>query len=322
MAQPVNTQSRYNMIGIREDLEDVIFDISPEDTPVISNIERGKAKNTFHEWQTFTKAAANKDNAAIEGDTFAGTALTATQRLGNYTQIFQKGVIVSDTTFAVDAAGRANELKFQLAVAGTELKRDLEAAVTQNNPGVAGNNTTARKLAGIESWLSTNISSGVGGSTTATTSGAPAAAPTDGTPRAFTEVLLKTAISLAFGNGAKMKMLVLGAAQKQVFSAFAGIAAQRYDANNRGSKPMMTAIIGAADIYVSDFGNLSVVPDLFSRNRTALGIDPEYLSLATLRPMEKRQMAKISDGEQWQVIMETTLVMRNEKANFKVADLT
>jgi Family of unknown function (DUF5309) len=162
----------------------------------------------------------------------------------------------------------------------------------------------------------------VGGSTAATTSGAPAAAPVDGTQRAFTEAILKPVIATAFSNGAKMKMLILGALQKQTFSTFAGIAQQRYDANNRGNKPMMTAIIGAADIYVSDYGNLAVVPDLFSRNRTALGIDPEYLSLANLRPMEKRQMAKISDGEQWQIIMETTLVMRNEKAHFKIADLT
>lgn len=319
MAQPVNTFSRYGQIGVRESLQDVINDVSVTEVPLYSMITKSMmaSKNTILEWQTDILAAANANNAAIEGDTFSAAAVTPTLRLSDVTQILKKPFIISDTAIAMNAAGRENEVKYQIIKQGKELKRDIEAAMLSNNAAVAGNNTTARKFAGLETWIATNVSSGVGGSSTIIASGSPITAPVDGTQRAFSEALLKAAIAVAIPNGAKMKTLFLGVGNKQAFSVFPGIAQTRYDVRDAD----MSAIIGAADIYVSDFGKIGVIPNIFQRNRTALGIDTDYVRLRHLRPMESRQYAKISDGEQWELIYEGTLECGNERAHFKVADL-
>lgn len=320
MAQQANTFSKYGQIGARESLQDIINDVSVTETPLYSMIKKSnmESRNTLHEWQTDTLVAANANNAAIEADTFAATAITPTQRIGNFTQIFTKNFIISRTAMRMNTAGRANELKYQIAKQGREIKRDIEAACLSNNAAVAGNNTTARKLAGMETWIATNSSNGVGGSTPIISGGQPTTAPTDGTPRAFAETLLKAAIAIGVPNGAMMKTLFLGVGNKQSFSAFPGIAQTRYDVRNKD----MSAIIGAADVYVSDFGNLAVIPNIFQRNRTALGIDPEYVEMKHYDPLQAVQYGRIADGENWQLIYEGTLVCKNEKAHFKVADLT
>lgn len=318
MPQPTNTFDRYDQVGVREDLQDMIFDISPEETPVISSLSRKKAENTYHEWQTDVLRAANPANAAIEGDVATASARGATSRVGNHTQIFQDTVVVSGTARVVNTAGRKDELAYQLAKVGKELKRDMEAAATQNAAANAGTSSVARRMASLETMIVTNISSGVGGSTAAWTTGAATTAPTDGTQRAFTETLLRTVIATGVQNGMRTKMLCLGVGQKQVFSSFAGIAVNRFQL----SKPEQGTIIGAADVYVSDFGQLVTTVDLFQRNRTALLIDPEYAELAVLRPMKKTELAKDGDYDKYQMLTELTLVVKNERAHAKVADLT
>ena len=61
MAQPAHTFDSYDVKGIREDLENVIYDISPEETPFYSSLKKVKASNTYHEWQTdsLRSSAAN-----------------------------------------------------------------------------------------------------------------------------------------------------------------------------------------------------------------------------------------------------------------------
>ena len=192
MAQPNETFDSYDSKGIREDLQDKIYMVSPEATPVLSAIRRFKASQKPHEWQRDSLAAPNKDNAVIEGDDRSGTALTATTRVANTTQLFDKIAVVSSTTEKSKAAGRSSEMKYQIAKAMKELKRDLEAMIVSNNPAVAGNSTTARKAAGLGPLLFTNTSHGTGGSTASHTSGLATAAPTAGTARAFAEAQLKT----------------------------------------------------------------------------------------------------------------------------------
>ena len=319
MAQPTNLFDRYAQVGVREDLEDIIYDISPEETPVVSMLKRTKAKQTYHEWQTNTIATANANNAAVEGDDAILSARTPTSRVGNYTQIFVKNIGVSETAIAVDAAGRDDELKYQLANAGRELKTDIEASVCSANAAVAGNSTTARKSAGLETMIAVNLSSGAGGSTAAWASGAATVAPTDGTQRAFTEALLKTVLLAGVQNGMRTKALILGPGQKQVFSTFVGNAVNRID--NPATVKQLTIVAGA-DVYLSDFGKLMVTMDLFSRNRTALLVDPEYASVAVLRPMQKIELAKTGDSTKYQMKTELCSVVSNPKAHAKVADLT
>lgn len=308
------TFTAHSAIGQREDLTDIIYDISPTETPFMSSIGKTKATAVYHEWQTDSLAAATTANAAVEGADATSATLSPTVRLGNYTQIIQKTVQVSGTLDAVNKAGRKSEKAYQLAKASAEIKRDLETILMANQGRSAGTSTVARKLGSLLSWIKTNSDVGSGGADPATIG---VSTRTDGTQRTFTETLLKTVVAEVFTSGGSPKILMVGAAGKQKVSSFAGIAAQRYMAP--GNTP--TTIIGAADVYMSDFGTMSVVPNRFMRTRDALVIDPEYAALAYLRPFQTNDLAKTGDSENTQLLAEVTLEVKNEAAHGIIADL-
>jgi hypothetical protein len=308
------TFTAHSAIGQREDLTDIIYDISPTETPFMSSIGKTKATAVYHEWQTDSLAPATTANAAVEGADATSATLSPTVRLGNYTQIIQKTVQVSGTLDTVNKAGRKSEKAYQLAKASAELKRDLETILLANQGRSAGTSTVARKLGSILSWIKTNSDVGSGGADPATIG---VSTRTDGTQRTFTEALLKTVVSEVFVSGGSPKILMVGAAGKQKVSSFAGIAAQRYMAP--GNTP--TTIIGAADVYMSDFGTMSVVPNRFMRTRDALVLDPEYAALAYLRPFQTNDLAKTGDSENTQLLAEVTLEVKNEAAHGIIADL-
>ena len=308
------TFTAHSAIGQREDLTEIIYDISPTETPFMSSIGKTKATAVYHEWQTDSLAAATTANAAVEGADATSATLSPTVRLGNYTQIIQKTVQVSGTLDTVNKAGRKSEKAYQLAKASAELKRDLETILLANQGRSAGTSTVARKLGSILSWIKTNSDVGSGGADPATIG---VSTRTDGTQRTFTEALLKTVVSEVFVSGGSPKILMVGAAGKQKVSSFAGIAAQRYMAP--GNTP--TTIIGAADVYMSDFGTMSVVPSRFMRTRDALVLDPEYAALAYLRPFQTNDLAKTGDSENTQLLAEVTLEVKNEAAHGIIADL-
>jgi hypothetical protein len=302
-------------IGQREDLSDVIANISPTETPFQSSIGKTKATAVYHEWQTDSLAAATTNNAAVEGADASDATLTPTVRLGNYTQILQKTIKVSGTLDTVNKAGRKSEKAYQLAKASAEIKRDLETILLANQGRSAGSsNSTARKMAGLLSWLTTNTSV-VTSANNPTTIGV--STRTDGTQRTFTEQLLKDAVASVFTSGGNPKVLMVGTSGKQKVSSFAGIAAQRFAAPS----DMPTTIIGAADVYMSDFGMLSIVPNRFMRARDAFVLDPEYAAVAYLRPFQTNELAKAGDSDKTQLLVEATLEVKNEAAHALIADL-
>jgi hypothetical protein len=314
MAIVANTFTRYSAVGIREDLSNVIYNISPEETPFISNIGRENVKNTYFEWQTDSLAAASASNAALEGDDISSfTAVSPTSRIGNYTQISTKNVVISGTLEALDKAGRRSELTYQLAKLGSELKRDMESALLANQSPVAGNTTTARRTAGLPAFIKTNTDFGTGGADTAGI-----AARTDGTQRAFSEALLKTVIAEVWESGGTPKMLMVGSHNKQVASGFTGIATRFRDV----PAGQQAQIVGAADVYVSDFGTVNIVPNRFQRARDAFVVDPQYASMAVLRPIQQMELAKTGDAEKRLMLVEYGLKVNNEAAHGIVADLT
>ena len=312
----------YTAIGQREDLSNTIFNIAPTETPVVSSIGKTKATATYHEWQTDDLAAASAAGL-IEGADASGASDTPTTRVGNRTQIQGKTVHISGTLDAVDKAGRKTETAYQLAKAGQELKRDMEKTILGNvasSNGTAG--SAARLLGSIQTWLKSNYVTMTDGVAPTTNDGTNTR--TEGaTASAFTEDKLKECVKSVFENGGTPTLLVVPPTQKQVVSGFAGIAAQRYEA----PKNAATTIIGAADVYLSDFGTLSVVPDRFMTADTtpdaeqALVLDPTMASVATLRPFESNLLAKQGDSEKHQMLVEYTLQVSNEKAHGIVADL-
>jgi phage gpG-like protein len=305
----------YDAKGLREDLADVIYSISPTDTPFQSSVGRTKATAVYHEWQTDALAAATTNNAAVEGADASDATLSPTVRLGNYTQILQKTIKVSGTLDAVNKAGRKSEKAYQLAKASAEIKRDLETILLANQGQTAGSsNSSARKMGSLLSWLKTNTQV-VTATNNPTTIGV--STRTDGSQRTFTEQLLKDAVADVFESGGNPKVLMVGPAGKQKVSSFAGIAAQRFMAP--ANTP--TTIIGAADVYMSDFGTMSVVPNRFMRARDALVLDPEYAAVAYLRPFQTNELAKAGDSDKTQILVECTLEVKNEAAHALIADL-
>ncbi|MDJ0933732.1 DUF5309 domain-containing protein [Breoghania sp.] len=321
MAKETGAFSVYGAVGNREDLINRIFDISPTDCPVTMAIGTSRATAIKHEWQTDVLATHTADNAHTSGEGYAYTEPAATVRPANYTQILRKTIKITGTQEAVDKAGRASELGYQASKRSKEMKRDLEASVTSNNPSVAGNDTTARKLGGLRAWLTSNTSIGATGSDGGFNTGTGiVAAATNGTQRALTKALLDGVIKSCFVNGAELRMLSVGPHNKQVFSGLLAdtkVAQQRTNVSGDGQ---MT-IYGGADVYVSDFGSLNVVANRFQPERNAYLVDPDYASVAALRNTRIERPAKTGDALNWVIIEEKTLRVDNEKAHGVVADL-
>ena len=315
MAIVANTFTTFDAKGIREELANTIASISPEETPFQSNVGSESVSNTFFEWQT-DELASTSTTPVISGDDVASfDATAATTRLGNYTQIRRRSYVIADNLNAVDTAGRADEVAYQVAKRGKEIKRDVEAVLLANNARVAGGTGTAPETAGLPSWIAANINE-AGDATAATGDGTDAR--TDGTARDFTEAMLKDVMQKTWDAGGNPSVLMVGGHNKQVVSGFAGIAAQRYMAPSEGP----TTIVGAADVYMSDFGTLTVVPNRFQRASDAFVLDPEYASVCYLRPIQQVDLAKTGDAEKGMLIAEFGLKVSQEKAHGAVYDLT
>jgi hypothetical protein len=312
------TYQTYTAIGLREDLSDVIYDISPTDTPFMSSIGKNKATATFHEWQTDSLAAAAL-GGAVEGADQSSITASPTARVGNRTQIFTKAIAIAGTLEAVDKAGRKSEKAYQLAKVSAELKRNIELTLLSNQVSATGNSSTARTLGGLQAWLNTNYDGGTNG----VAGNLGTTARVDGTDRTFTETILKTVIAEVYTAGGSPKVLMVNPAHKQLVSAFAGIAAQRYMAPS--NEP--TTIIGAADVYMSDFGTISIVPNRFMNStndgdETAFIVDPDMAAVSFLRPFQTIELAVTGDAEKTQLLAELTLEVRNQAAHGILADLT
>ena len=313
MAQPTNTFDTYDAVGIREDLQDVIYSISPTETPFMSSAAREQVKNTFHEWQTDALAAAVTNNAVIEGDDATLDAASATSRIGNYTQIMDKTVVITGTQESVDKAGRASELAYQIAKKSKELKRDIESTLLTNQARAAGDSSTARTFGSIGAWIATNDN--LAGDGTSPTANNGSDARNDGTQRALTEDMLKDVIKNVWNAGGNPSVVMVGPFNKQKISGFTG-GSTRFDASE--DKTLYTSI----DVYSSDFGDLEVVPNRFSRDRDALVLDMDYWSVGFLRDFTMHELSKTGDAEKRQLLVELTLISRNEAASGGVFDLT
>lgn len=317
--------------GLRESLADFIEDVSPEETPIYSMARKGNINATFEEWQTDVLGSANKDNAIIEGADATYPTPAATTRLGNYVQTARKDFKIAGMLDIVKKAGRSTETKYQSLRQGKELRTDIESSISQNNAAVAPGTGTAGKSASLETfaWAVNNTAAATGahgtgapnGSTTVVTAGAPTTAPVDASAtRALSEAMVKATLADGYGKGARYKMAVMGPTQKQAFSALAGLSNTRN--NFSAMKGKQGVILGAADVYVSDFGDIALVPSQFMRSKTILFIDPEMIEVKMGRRFKEEELAKTGDAEGRQIIADFTLCVRNPRGVAKLTDLT
>lgn len=312
MTQVTNVQVTFNTVGNREDLADIIYNVDPTDTPIVTAVGSTKSTAVLHEWQTDTLDAAVGTNQVQEGATVSATAFTATVRESNTCEIAQKAFAVSGTQLALRPAGRKDELAYQALKATKALRRDIEMSLFGVNTAETVNaNTTAHKAGAYETWITSNVSRAGDGSSGSRGN----TAATDGTQRAFDESLMKQVLASCWGNGGDPDCVFLGSFNKQVYSGFAGNATRFKTAEDR-------TLVATIDVYQSDFGEVRVYPSRQSRSRSALVIQKDMVAVAWLRPVFQQEIAKTGDAEIRQVLGEYTLEMRNEKACGVVADLT
>jgi len=309
MAKVTNAFDTYTATADREDLSNIIYNISPMQTPFMSSIGTRNVKNVVFDWQTESLPSPS-GSGQLEGFELSRAASTATSRVSNVCQISYRDATVTGSQEASDAAGKRSEMAHQLAIMAKALKRDMETALCQKGAKTTGDATTARVTGGFESWITSNDSRGTSG---ASTGGG--AAPTDGTQRALTETLLKDVLELMFSNGAEPNMAIVGPHNKQVISGFTGRsqARQFVDANT---------VEASVAIYSSDFGELKIVPSNRSRERSLLLVDPEFAKVSYLRNFETIDIATIGDAETKMIVAEYGLEVSNEAAHGVVADLS
>jgi hypothetical protein len=309
MAKVTNAFDTYSATADREDLSNIIYNISPMQTPFMSSIGSRNVKNVVFDWQTESLPTPSS-SGELEGFELSRSAATATVRKSNVCMISKRDATVSGSQEVSDAAGKRSEMAHQLAIMAKALKRDMEEALCQKNAKATGNASTARKTGGFENWIESNESRGTGGS-----SAGDGAAVTDGTQRALTETLLKDVLQSCFSNGGEPSMAICGPVNKQKISGFTGRsqARQMIDANT---------VEASVSIYSSDFGELQIVPSNRSRERSLLLVDPEFAKVAYLRNFQTVDIATIGDAETKMLVVEYGLEVSNEAAHGVVADLT
>ncbi len=316
MAQPTNTLDSYDIKGIREDLSDVIYNISPEETPFYTACAKVTASNTFHEWQTDALRASG-DNAHIEGDDTVAEARSATTRLGNYSQIFKNSVVIPGTDQGLNKAGRAREMAYQVLKIAKEQKLDIEKALFANQARVAGNSSTARRLAGVPAWLTTNTNFQSGGGGADPTGDGTNARTDDSTPTAFSQAKFDSVMQATWVSGGKPDSVYLSAFQMNLALGFTGNNNQRSNITAEAEK-----VIKHMAVYVTPWGTVEFKPTRENRGRDVFILQDDKWAVAVLRATKNEELAKTGDNEKRQVVTELTLVSRNEAASGGIFDNT
>lgn len=323
MAALANTQLTTTSVGNREELSDVINMITPEDTPIYSDIGKGTCSSVHPEWE-IDELAAPAENIRTEGDEYSFDAGDTPDRVGNYTQIMRKTGIISETQETVDQAGNANKTKRQKMKRGVELRKDVELAIITNNASVAG---ATREFGGLPTWITTNVSRGAGGANGGfdINTGLTIAA-TNGTQRAFTKAQMDDVMQQGYKSGANFRNVYVSPWVKSVFVTFmsdSNVAPFRYAVNdgNRNS------IIANADIYEGPFGKVFIKPNRVMAASAAVArnsffVDTSMLSFLWLRKIhEDKEVARTGDAKKFVLIGEGTLKVHNEAGVGVVADL-
>jgi len=318
MAAPANTHLEVATVGIREDLENTIYRVAAEETPFMNNIGKMKIKGTLHELQTEDLATPDPDNSHLEGGDVTIEAAHVTKRVGVYAQIFQKSGGVSRTNNKNNRAGVSSTLDEQKEIKGIELRRDMEARIIGNKASRAESGATTRETAGALAWVETNDSLGATGASGGWSAGGVVDAATNGTQRTFTEAQIKGLIATGFSEGARYSQAYMSMAHKQQFGAFTGLADNRVTQSAAKQK----VIVGAADVYVTDAGNLTLIPHAYGLTRDCLLIDPSGWAVGTYDGMHSYNLAKTGDSEKFMIVCEKALVCKNEKKGAVVRDLT
>lgn len=311
MAIISNAFTTFDATANREDLSDRIYNIDPFDTPIMSAAGRRNVTNVTFDWQIENLKALDITNAEVEGFELSRSPAQPTTRVSNVAQISHRDATVSGSQNAANPAGKRREMGHQMALRSKELKRDIEAIISQNQGRDNGSTSVPRKTRALESWLSTNVDREATGADAVDEN----SSPTDGVQRAFTESLLKTVLQSMYDNGAEGSLLIVGSFNKQVVSGFTGREQARQNIDRERVQATVT-------LYAGDFGTLRVMTSRWIRARNAFIIDPNFIRIGFYRNFRQVPLATIGDAETRMILAEYGLQVDNEAAHGQVADLT
>lgn len=308
MGMPTNTFATYETVGMREDLSNLIQIISPVDTMFYSGLSEGGAKQTKVEWQTDALNAVNTGNASLEGDDETAEPVIPTSRISNLCQIQKKVFSISNTQEQVLKAGRRSEKDYQTAKKGKELSKDVEYTFL-NGVLQAGSDATARQMQGILNWIVTNLNMAPDATLNAN------GTITGGTIRNFTESLFKTVLQNMYTCGGSPTLVYTTPSLKQTASNWVQSGNFRTEVEDKKQ-------ISAVDVYVSDFGTISIKPHRLMPSATALVLDPQHMGKkATLRNTHREQLAITGDSQKWVIRVEHSLRDLHEAANARITNI-
>ena len=311
MAVPTNTLQTYQSANNAENVTDIVMNIDPVDTPLLTLAKKTTAEATYTQWPIESLSAVDTNNANIEGDDATIDASATPTLVGNYTQLMDKTASVTTTQEAIKRYGVKNEMAKQMAKKSKELKRDMETTMFLNQARVVGAAGTAQKMRALPSWLTTNVSRGATGA-----NGSSTTAATDGTQRNFTEALLKALIVTTITNADELPgVLFAGPANRaNVSSQLSGNSTRFYEVKSG-------ELNASISVYRSDYGPLKIVMDRFQRERDMFLINPDYIGIRTLEPMQTQDLATTGLTKKKQIWTNFTLEVSNEKAHGVLADL-
>lgn len=328
MAAPTNAYQRSDQSNTLEDVSNVITDVSPEEVPFQTACGSEMVEQTYYEWDLDELDAVNGSNAHIDGDTFAGEAITSPTRVGNHCQISRKDFIITRRARKVKKTGQRDELARQTVRKGRELRRDMETILMSNQASVTDNGSAAPKLGGLPAWIvgtsDGRADRGGSGADGGFSSGAISAA-TDGTDRAMDESGMLDVVRSVFQVSKLVpEALFLGPQAKSKFSQYmfsssARVATQYQDqgASPRGG----VKVVGAVDTWVTDFAVIDIVPDLWQREDDGFFLNFEVLNMGWFDPISTDAMAKTADTDDRMVLADYTLIVKNQKALGIFADI-
>jgi hypothetical protein len=315
---PVNTLITPNIVKVKEDVLDQIFNFNPSDAPLMSMIGSQPIENVYFEWQRDTYRTPDQTRGAIEGADATYAAQTQPTLLNNRTQIIQDTVSVSNTSERVKKYGREKETKRLLAKKMIELKRDYEAAGVASGATVTGTDAVAPKMRGLFGFITNDRVIGTSPDPVTNT------APVAGALTAFTEDDLKLGLQTCYENGGDGAVVLCSPAHKVRISGFTGGVQRVSEVSGKGSVTLATAF----DFYKSDFGVTKIVPNRVMAGTTAglrntvYIVDPDKVKRATLRGFESEKLATVGDAQNHQVRMEVSLWVGDEKPLYAIRDCT
>lgn len=311
MGVPSNTLQTYQSSNNAENVTEIVMNIDPVETPLLTLAKKTTAEATYTQWPIESLSAVDTANANIEGDDATVDASTTPTLVGNYTQLMDKVASVTTTQNAIKKYGVKNEMAKQMAKKSKELKRDMETTMLLNQARVVGLAGTAQKMRSLPSWLTTNDNRGAGGA-----DGSATAAATDGTQRAFTESLFRSTIVTAITNADELPSVVMAgpANRANLSSQLSGNATRFYELKDG-------TLNASVSVYRSDYGPLKLVMNRFQRERDMFFINPDYVGVRTLEPMQSVDLARTGLTEKKQLWTNFTLEVSNEKAHAVLADL-